>query len=103
VLGQPAETRPAVHVPAGHHRTVIEGFIASVRSGASTQPGGQPAGGAAPAGGEARYQGRYGEYALHRSRVVDAIYASAEQGREVEVPQDHVDAGVRTESEGGVR
>ena len=66
-----------MHVPAGHHRTVIEGFIASVRSGA---------GGAAPAGGEARYQGRHGEYALHRSRVVDAIYASAEQGREVEVP-----------------
>ena len=103
VLGQPAETRPAVPVPAGHHRTVIEGFIASVRAGASAQPGGQPAGGAAPAGGEARYQGRYGEYALHRSRVVDAIYASAEQGREVEVPQDDVDATVRTGSEGGSR
>ena len=98
VLGQPAETRPAVNVPAGHHRTVIEGFIAAVQSGA---------GGAASAGGEARYPGRYGEYALHRSRVVDAIYASAEQGREVEVPQDEVEATVRSGSgsgsEGGVR
>lgn len=92
VLGQPAVTRPVVHVPAGHHRTVIEGFIASVRAGlddggtaSSTDQG---AGGAGHAPGTPRFSGRYGEYALHRSRVVDAVYASAEQGREVEVPRD---------------
>ncbi|ROS61299.1 putative dehydrogenase [Frigoribacterium sp. PhB160] len=81
VLGQPAVTRPVVHVPSGHHRTVIEGFIASVQAG-------QAPGGAASPDATPRYPGRYGEYALHRSRVVDAIYASAEQGREIEVPQD---------------
>jgi predicted dehydrogenase len=92
VLGQPAVTRPVVHVPAGHHRTVIEGFIASVRAGrddegtASSTDQGE--GGAGRAPGTPRFSGRYGEYALHRSRVVDAIYASAEQGREVEVPRD---------------
>jgi predicted dehydrogenase len=92
VLGQPAVTRPVVHVPAGHHRTVIEGFIASVRAGrddegtASSTDQGE--GGAGHAPGTPRFSGRYGEYALHRSRVVDAIYASAEQGREVEVPRD---------------
>lgn len=60
-------------VPAGHHRSVIAEFLAAIASGAD-----------APAGGP-RYSGHYGEYALHRSRVVDAIYRSAAEKKEVEV------------------
>ncbi|BDZ48301.1 hypothetical protein GCM10025867_05420 [Frondihabitans sucicola] len=71
VEGRPTVARPTVHVPAGHHRTVIEGFLAAIRAGVE---------GSAPA-----YTGHYGEYALHRSRVVDAIYASAAAGHEVEI------------------
>ena len=58
-------------MPAGHHRSVIEGFLAAIRAGQ---------GASAP-----RYTGHYGEYALHRSRVVDAIYESAASGHEVEI------------------
>jgi len=63
--GVPAVTRPAVHVPAGHHQRVIEEFLATIRSGA--------------------HDGHHGEFALHRTRVVDAVYASAQAGHEVEV------------------
>ena len=65
VAGVPAVTAPAVHVPAGHHLAVIEGFVATVRSGS--------------------WADSYGEYALHRSRVIDAVYRSAAEHREVEV------------------
>ena len=74
VEGVPTVSRPAVHVPSGHHRTVIEGFLAAIRQGQEAS---------AP-----RYLGHYGEYALHRSRVVDAIYASAKAGHEVEIEEN---------------
>jgi len=65
VAGAPAVTAPTVHVPAGHHLAVIQEFVATVRSGS--------------------WANSYGDYALHRSRVIDAVYESAEQHREVEV------------------
>lgn len=71
VEGVPTVARPAVHVPSGHHRTVIAGFLEAIRQGEGTST--------------PRYTNHYGEYALHRSRVVDAIYASAAAGHEVEV------------------
>ncbi len=63
--GVPTVTAPRVHVPPGHHLAVIEEFVATVRSGA--------------------WANAYGEYALHRTRVIDAVYRSAAEGREVEV------------------
>jgi predicted dehydrogenase len=65
VAGAPAVTAPTVHVPAGHHLAVIEEFVATVRSGS--------------------WADSYGDYALHRSRVIDAVYQSAAEHREVEV------------------
>jgi predicted dehydrogenase len=56
---------PEVHVPGGHHLAVIEEFVATVRSGS--------------------WANAYGDYALHRSRVIDAVYQSAAEHREVEV------------------
>lgn len=64
--GVPTVARPAVTVPGGHHQRVIEEFIATIRSGV--------------------HEGHHGEFALHRSRVLDAIYASAAAGHEMEVP-----------------
>jgi predicted dehydrogenase len=63
--GVPAVIAPQVHVPSGHHRMVIEEFVATVRSGA--------------------WANAYGEYALHRSRVLDAVYESARTNLEVAV------------------
>jgi predicted dehydrogenase len=63
--GVPAVTAPEVHVPAGHHLAVITEFVATVRSGA--------------------WADAHGDHALHRSRVIDAVYLSAAEGREVEV------------------
>ena len=63
--GAPVVTAPTVHVPGGHHLAVIEEFVATVRSG--------------------RWADAYGQYALHRSRVLDAVYESARSGREVAV------------------
>ena len=65
LAGVPAVTAPAVHVPGGHHRSVIEEFVATVRSGS--------------------WADAHGDYALHRSRVIDAVYQSAAEGREVAV------------------
>lgn len=65
VAGALAITRPDVPVPSGHHRSVIAEFLDTVRSG--------------------DYANAAGEYALHRSDVVDAIYRSAAEGREVAV------------------
>jgi hypothetical protein len=56
---------PTVNVPSGHHLAVIEEFGATVRSG--------------------EWASAYGDYALHRSRVIDAVYASAAKHREVGV------------------
>jgi predicted dehydrogenase len=63
--GVPAVTAPEVHVPAGHHLAVITEFVATVRSG--------------------EWADAHGDHALHRSRVIDAVYLSATEGREVEV------------------
>jgi predicted dehydrogenase len=65
VAGAPAVTVPSVHVPSGHHLSVITEFVATVRSGS--------------------WADAYGEYALHRSRVIDAVYESARANREVTV------------------
>ncbi len=65
--GRPVDITPDVPVPAGHHASVIAEFLATIRSGA--------------------YANSYGEFALHRTRVLDAVYASAAAGREVEVEQ----------------
>jgi predicted dehydrogenase len=65
--GRPVEIVPDVPVPHGHHAAVIADFLATIRSGA--------------------YANSYGEFALHRTRVIDAVYASAAAGREVEVEQ----------------
>jgi predicted dehydrogenase len=65
VAGAPAVTIPSVHVPSGHHLAVIEEFVATIRSG--------------------RWADAYGQYALHRSRVLDAVYESAHANREVTV------------------
>jgi predicted dehydrogenase len=65
VAGAPAVTVPTVHVPSGHHLSVITEFVATVRSGS--------------------WADAYGEYALHRSRVIDAVYESARADREVPV------------------
>lgn len=63
IEGEPATITPQVHVPSGHHRAVIEEFLATIRSG--------------------QWSTSFGEYALHRSRVLDAVYESAREGREV--------------------
>jgi predicted dehydrogenase len=73
VAGAPTIERPAVQVPSGHHQSVIAEFLETIRAGES-------------AGGELRFAGHHGEYALHRSRVIDAAYASAAAGHELEVP-----------------
>ncbi len=73
VEGAPTIARPDVPVPGGHHRAVIEEFLAAIAAGDDV-PAGQP-----------RYAGSYGEYSLHRSRVLDAVYQSAAENREVPV------------------
>jgi predicted dehydrogenase len=65
--GRPVELVPDVQVPHGHHASVIAEFLKTIRSGA--------------------YANSYGEFALHRTRVIDAVYESAAAGREVEVEQ----------------
>lgn len=73
VEGAPTVARPDVQVPGGHHRSVIQEFLAAVAAGAD-RPAGEP-----------RYAGHHGEYSLHRSRVLDAVYQSAAENREVPV------------------
>ncbi|WP_114560764.1 Gfo/Idh/MocA family protein [Desertihabitans aurantiacus] len=75
VAGAPTIAKPQLRDPGKHHQSVIAEFLTAIAVGAET-PEGQP-----------RYEGHYGEFALHRSRVVDAIYQSAAERREVEVPQ----------------
>ncbi|MCU1575984.1 MAG: gfo/Idh/MocA family oxidoreductase [Leifsonia sp.] len=65
VAGAPSIVRPTITVPSGHHQAVIAEFIEAINSN--------------------NYEKHYGEFALHRSQVVDAIYRSAHEGREVEV------------------
>jgi predicted dehydrogenase len=54
---------PEVHVPGGEHPLVIAEFVAAVRSG--------------------DWDAHRGDFALHRTAVLDACYRSAAEGREV--------------------
>ncbi|TXK18771.1 Gfo/Idh/MocA family protein [Homoserinibacter sp. GY 40078] len=54
---------PEVHVAGSEHPTVIAEFVDIVRSG--------------------DWSGHHGEFALHRTEVLDACYRSAAEGREV--------------------
>jgi Predicted dehydrogenases and related proteins len=65
IAGAPSVVRPNIPVPAGHHQAVIAEFVATVKSGT--------------------YAESHGDYALHRSRVIDAIYHSAAEKKEVEL------------------
>jgi len=67
VAGQPAVVSP--QVPRGEgHLSVIREFLDTIRSG--------------------DWSAHNGYYGLHRTRVIDACYASAQLGREVEVEAD---------------
>ncbi|KQO64575.1 hypothetical protein ASF23_16335 [Curtobacterium sp. Leaf261] len=85
VEGAPTVSRPAVHVPAGHHQRVIEEFLATIRAGDAAGDAVGDAAGTTAGGTGGRYAGHHGEYALHRSRVIDAVYESAATGHEVQV------------------
>lgn len=61
--GEQVTIAPEVHVPQGQHPLVIREFVDVVRSG--------------------RWDGHRGDYALHRTEVLDACYRSATEGREV--------------------
>jgi len=61
--GAPVTIAPAVRVPGGEHPLVIAEFVEVVRSG--------------------DWAGHHGDYALHRTEIVDACYRSAAEGREV--------------------
>jgi predicted dehydrogenase len=65
VAGAPSIVSPNVPVPSGHHQAVIAEFIQAVQSD--------------------DHAGHHGEFALHRSRIVDAIYQSILEGREVSI------------------
>lgn len=65
VAGVPTVTIPEVHVPGGHHQIVIGEFLDAIRSG--------------------QWANAHGAYGLHRSRVLDAVYQSARENREVAV------------------
>jgi predicted dehydrogenase len=54
---------PEVHVPGGEHPLVIAEFVAAVRNG--------------------DWDAHRGDFALHRTAVLDACYRSAAEGREV--------------------
>lgn len=63
VAGSPTTMVPDVQVPGGEHPLVIREFIDTVRSG--------------------DWDGHRGEFALHRTEIIDACYRSAAEGREV--------------------
>ncbi|BAU31197.1 Gfo/Idh/MocA family protein [Microcella alkaliphila] len=63
LAGRPVAIAPDVHVPGGEHPLVIAEFIEHVRSGEWDQ--------------------RRGQFALHRTEVLDACYRSAVEGREI--------------------
>ena len=65
VQGVPAVTTPTVFAPTRQHKMVIEQFLATIRSG--------------------HWADSYGQYALHRTRIIDAVYESARTNREVSV------------------
>jgi predicted dehydrogenase len=61
--GEQVTIVPEVHVPQGQHPLVIREFVDVVRGGA--------------------WDGHRGDYALHRTEILDACYRSATEGREV--------------------
>ncbi len=61
--GAPVTLRPDVVVAGGEHSLVIREFIDFVRSG--------------------DWAGHHGDFALHRTEIIDACYRSAAEGREV--------------------
>lgn len=61
--GAPATIAPGVIVPGGEHPIVIAEFVDVVRSG--------------------DWAGHHGDFALHRTEILDACYRSAAEGREV--------------------
>lgn len=63
IQGAPAVTIPTVYAPTRQHKMVIEEFLATIRSG--------------------HWADAYGEYALHRTRIIDAVYESARTNQEV--------------------
>lgn len=65
--GTPLTITPEVNVVGGDHARVISSFVDVVRSG--------------------NWAGHSGEFALHRTAVLDACYRSAAKGREVTLEQ----------------
>lgn len=63
VAGRPVDIAPEVHVPGGEHPIVIAEFLDHVRSG--------------------QWEHHRGEFALHRTEILDACYRSAAEGREI--------------------
>ena len=63
VAGAPATIVPEVHVPGGEHPLVIAEFVDAIRGG--------------------DWDAHRGDFALHRTAVLDACYRSAAEGREV--------------------
>ncbi len=63
VAGRPVDIVPEVHVPGGEHPIVIAEFLEHVRSG--------------------QWEHHRGEFALHRTEIIDACYRSAAEGREI--------------------
>ena len=63
--GHRVTSRPDIPTPSVGHGVVVQGFVDTIRSG--------------------QWQTSHGEYGLHRSRVLDAVYESAREGREVAV------------------
>jgi len=63
--GHRVTSRPEIASPSVGHAVVVRDFIDTIRSG--------------------QWATSHGEYGLHRSRVLDAVYESARQGREVAV------------------
>lgn len=63
VEGAPVTIVPEVHIPGGEHPIVIEEFVNAVRGN--------------------NWHAHRGDFALHRTAVLDACYRSAAEGREV--------------------
>lgn len=63
IAGRHATIRPDTHVPGGEHAIVIAEFVDTVLSG--------------------DWEAHRGDFALHRTEILDACYTSAREGREV--------------------
>jgi predicted dehydrogenase len=67
IAGRQVEIAPEVHVPGGEHPIVIAEFIDHVRS--------------------QQWHHHRGEFALHRTEILDACYRSAAEGREIRLEE----------------